>query len=219
MANPNAIVDFVAVAPSQVESLPTGPISPPQHVTISFRNGRSGWLDLSKPHARVWASVLDSIRQADAPAYVEVDPSTSEITNVLVPLSVGVENITPVMEDTEVELVISHAKHFLRATNPYFQELLGLLESARANKTLVAVTETQEHDIIDVRPLPGTSVTAVLRGPPERVRDPSTAVSVTLAQAQQMFDLVSPKICCPATAAAPCIPFNYPDDGCWGTCA
>jgi hypothetical protein len=31
-----------------------------------------------------------------------------------------------------------------------------------------------------------------------------------------MFDLVAHKVCCPATAAAPCIPFNYPDDGCWG---
>jgi hypothetical protein len=31
-----------------------------------------------------------------------------------------------------------------------------------------------------------------------------------------MFDLVHGKICCPAGAAAPCITFSYPDDGCWG---
>jgi hypothetical protein len=137
---------------------------------------------------------------------------------VLVPLSAGVENITPVMEDREVELVISHAKHFLRATIPIFQSY-SAFESARANKTLVAVTETQEDDIIDVRPLSETSDTATFRAPPERGPGTlGTAVSVTLAQEQQMFDLVSPKICCPATAA-PCITFNYADDGCWAPCA
>jgi hypothetical protein len=218
MPNPNALIDFVGPVSSVVEALAASPTAAgPQYVSILFRSGRSGRLDLSKPHAAVWASVLDSLHQANALAYVEIDPSTSEITNLLVPLSVGVENITPVMNDREVELVISHAKHFLRADHPDFDQLLATLEHARVNKTLVAVTETMDHDIIDVRPLPGTSVTARQAMPGEEIAgDPSIAASVTLAQAQQMFDLVSPEICCPATAAAPCIPFNYPDDGCWG---
>jgi hypothetical protein len=37
-----------------------------------------------------------------------------------------------------------------------------------------------------------------------------------LQRARQLFDLVDGKICCPASAPAPCIPFLYPDDGCWG---
>lgn len=216
MPNSNAFVDFVGPGPSPLEAFVPGLTAGPQHVTIPFQRGRSGWLDLSKPHATVWASVLDSMRQFNAPAYVEIDPATNEITNLLVPLSVGVENITPVGNDREVELVISHAKHFLRAANPDFEQLLEALERARANKTLVAVTETADHDIIDVRPLPGTSVTARLESAAEEIAAPSPTVSVTLGQVQQMFNLVSPKICCPATAAAPCIPFNYPDDGCWG---
>jgi hypothetical protein len=216
MPNPNALVDFVGPAVSPLETVALGPTAGPQYVTISFQAGRSGRLDLTKPHAAVWASVLDSMRQSNAPAYVEIDPATSEITNLLVPLTVGVENITPVMNDMEVELIISHAKHFLRRTNPDFEQLLETLERARVNKTLVAVTETEDHDIIDVRPLPGTSVTARREAPPEALADPSHAVAVTLGQAQQMFNLVSPRVCCPATAAAPCIPFNYPDDGCWG---
>jgi hypothetical protein len=40
--------------------------------------------------------------------------------------------------------------------------------------------------------------------------------SVTLQRAQQLYDLVNAKVCCPASAPAPCIPFLYPDDGCWG---
>jgi len=40
--------------------------------------------------------------------------------------------------------------------------------------------------------------------------------TVTLARAQQLFDLVNSKVCCPGNPTAPCIPFLYPDDGCWG---
>jgi hypothetical protein len=40
--------------------------------------------------------------------------------------------------------------------------------------------------------------------------------TITLQRAQQLYDLVNAKVCCPASAPAPCIPFLYPDDGCWG---
>lgn len=40
--------------------------------------------------------------------------------------------------------------------------------------------------------------------------------AVTPQRAQQLFSLVSSRLCCPVTSPAPCIPFLYPDDGCWG---
>lgn len=40
--------------------------------------------------------------------------------------------------------------------------------------------------------------------------------TVTLARARELFDLVNAKVCCPGSPAAPCIPFLFPDDGCWG---
>jgi hypothetical protein len=40
--------------------------------------------------------------------------------------------------------------------------------------------------------------------------------TVTPQRAQQLFNLVNRRLCCPASAPAPCIPFLYPDDGCWG---
>lgn len=40
--------------------------------------------------------------------------------------------------------------------------------------------------------------------------------SVTPQRAQQLFDLCNARLCCPASASAPCVPFLYPDDGCWG---
>jgi len=41
-------------------------------------------------------------------------------------------------------------------------------------------------------------------------------MSVSLQRARDLFALVNSKICCPSSASAPCIPFLYPDDGCWG---
>ncbi len=41
-------------------------------------------------------------------------------------------------------------------------------------------------------------------------------MAVTLQRARQLFNLVNSRLCCPASAPAPCIPFMYPDDGCWG---
>jgi hypothetical protein len=165
MPNPNALVDFIVPAP--LEAVRTARDAGARYVTISFQAGRSGQLDLSKPHATVWASVLDSMQQSNLPVYVEIDPGTNEITNLLVPLIVGVESITPVTDGMEVTLLISHAKHFLRRSNPDFEQLLAVLERARADQTLVAVTETEGHDIIDVRPLAGTPPTMRRDRPPE----------------------------------------------------
>jgi hypothetical protein len=39
--------------------------------------------------------------------------------------------------------------------------------------------------------------------------------SVTLPRARQLFALCNGRICCPCSTPAPCIPFLYPDDGCW----
>lgn len=41
-------------------------------------------------------------------------------------------------------------------------------------------------------------------------------MAVTPQRASELFELCNSKICCPASASAPCIPFEYPDDGCWG---
>src|SRR6202008_2347296 len=40
--------------------------------------------------------------------------------------------------------------------------------------------------------------------------------TVTPQRAGELFDLVSAQTCDPLTVPPPCIPFLYPDDGCWG---
>ena len=40
--------------------------------------------------------------------------------------------------------------------------------------------------------------------------------SVTLQRARDLFRLCNSRICCPCSTPGACIPFLYPDDGCWG---
>lgn len=40
-------------------------------------------------------------------------------------------------------------------------------------------------------------------------------MAVSLARAQQLFALCNSHICCPCSTPGSCIPFLYPDDGCW----
>ena len=52
-----------------------------------------------------------------------------------------------------MELSISRAPHYLRRSNDEFEELRETLEAANQRKAPMLVTETDDHKIIDVRPL------------------------------------------------------------------
>lgn len=219
MPNPNALVDHINSLSQPPEASAGFEQSSSQFVTARFENGQSALLDMRLPQASVWADVLNSLRQANQPVYVEIDPATNVITNLRIPLMVRVESLVPTAAgDIEVSLIISHARHYLRHSNPDFQTLLETLQSAQAQNETVLVTETaDEHEIIDVRRFPKPEVEALppLIEPPIPPMVPE-AVPISPQQAKQFFDLVNAQICCPASAAAPCIPFLYPDDGCWG---
>ena len=218
MGNPNVVVDAVSSLSPSAKDLAARAGQPPQVVTVNFKGGRSGLLDMASPRSAVWADVLDSLAQADVSAYVEIDPATKVITELLIPLAVKVESLTPTAagDAIEVSLLISHARHYLRRTNPDFQTLLTAVESARDRGTEVLVTETADgSEIIDVRPAPKARPPAEEAvAPPISARPAPTPV--TLEKAQQLFGSMSAMSCAPATAPAPCIPFMYPDDGCWG---
>lgn len=217
MPNPHAFVDIVS-RPLQATGITAAQPSQSQLTSVSFQSGQSAFLDRANPRSQVWAEVLESTQQTNLPVYIEVNPTTNVITQLLIPLVVQVQSLTPnaAGDEIEVELVISHARHYLRRSTPDFQDLLATLQSALEQGTTVAVTELPtDHSIIDVRPLPGTMAQPTLLPPPFEQIAPAVA-AVSPQQAQQMFNLVNAKICCPASATAPCIPFLYPDDGCWG---
>lgn len=157
MAKTNAIVDSVSEVSVMPERRAAGLGAPaPTFVAIRFRNGQSGFLDMSLPHSAVWADVLQSLRDTAQPAYVKIDAETRVINELLLPGSFTVQSVRPAADKDgiEVKLVISHARHFLRRSNPDYKELLRILQAAQKVGTTVLITEALDtHEIIDVRPL------------------------------------------------------------------
>ena len=122
-------------------------------IRVRFAGGAVGRLDPAKPRDRVWADVLQSLRDTSEPAYVEIDPDTGYMTSLLLPQKLLVTAIRETETgDRQVELEISHARHYLRRENAGFERMLDTLEQARRHKTPVLVTESLDSSaIIDVR--------------------------------------------------------------------
>lgn len=183
---------------------------------VRLESEQSVRLTADEGRAPTWLSVLDSLRSAGLPVYLEVDGQNA-VTEVLVPLRVVVDELTPLENgDVEIDLLISQAKHYLRGDSPYFEEFLALLEQSRADGLPLLVTETIDGEaVIDVRALPKE-----LAGPVLPTSDEAGAAAdvaaVSSAVAQQMFALANNRTCCSASPTAPGIPFTFPDDGCWG---
>ncbi len=153
MPNANAVVDSVSSLSSPLaevrEARRAKRASP--SVTVRFKSGQSGVLDMSQPRSVVWAEVLHSMREANQPAYVEIDPVSNLITELLCPIVVQVGELRETNSGAEVELIVSHARHYLQRARANFRELLDALNSAHGQKSTVIVTETDDHQIIDVR--------------------------------------------------------------------
>jgi hypothetical protein len=193
-------------------------------VSVQFAGDQVVNLDPGNSRSAPYAGLLDQLRNMRRPAYIEFDAATRRITLLLIPLVSRVLNIAEA-EDVTVELEHSHARHLLKRANQYFSEFLAVLRDAQANQTWVAVTDDKQ-EIIDARPFAAPAVTS----PPQPLEPKPTGFDalidwlrsqiqrlrcVSAKKAQEMFVLVSAQSCNPLTVPAPCIPFLYPDDGCW----
>jgi hypothetical protein len=184
----------------------------PAKVTVEFENGDTGFLDMSSARAAHWARRIDKLHRAQQPVYVEIDDETGVITNVRVPRRFKVESIEPgEHSNLLVRLIPSSAIHLLLHSDPNFETMRASLEAARLDASERLITETRdEHEIIDVRtpdsPPPG--------GPGEST-PPGEDPPVSEARANDIFNNMKTESCSPCSPSSDCIPFLYPDDGCW----
>ncbi len=198
----------------------------PDGFSIDFEGKQAARL-LPDERAAGVLEILEELRKMGAPVYVEIHPETKAIIRLLIPLVAKVADISEVTgKEIHVELEISHALHVLNQSTPDFDEILKTLRAAKENKTLMIITETDKHEIIDVRPFPAEFKPPILPSPPEMPPTPPKKISkfwwpfgcanaISEQQALAMFNMVSTKTCDPLTVPPPCIPFLYPDDGCW----
>src|SRR5947207_11953214 len=154
MPNPNAIVGRIVRIEPSVETM-TGAEAfrrYPDGFRIALEGDQTVRLFPGDRAAGI-LQVLEGLRQLRAPAYIEVDTQTRGIARLLIPLVTRVAKVVErAGEGMLVELTSSHARHLLARKNPEYATLIDALRAAQTKNAPVIVTETDNHEIIDVRP-------------------------------------------------------------------
>src|SRR5262245_2457807 len=214
MPDPNAVVALI----SRIDPQSAG------GATVELEGERPARL-LPSRVAPGLLSVLEQLQRLRTPVYLEIRPDTREIIRLLIPLVTRVMRV--VDRDAEgfvVELEASHARHRLTPATAGYQEVRDVLRRAVDTRALLAVTETDQHEIIDARawgqepPRPGPSLREPAPGLLTRIWRWFCGLfwcwcCVSPKRAQELFDLAAAPTCAPITVPPPCIPFLYPDDG------
>jgi hypothetical protein len=236
--NPNAVVSTVIRIEPPLDRPAEEMLRAEGGLSVELEEGRRVRLDPDEPRSAGFAKVLDGLSKQRMPVYVEVDPETSAITRLHIPHVTRVVAIRPIDEGVlGVELERSHARHVLRRSAPDFEDLERQLQEALRTGAPVILTENDAHEVVDVRRYP-----AGPEGPPlpfpkgpelppqvplRRLRDKLLLLwrwrwwpcwwfrCLSATKAQQVFDAMNATSCDPLTVPPPCIPFLYPDDGCW----
>lgn len=238
MRDPNAIVSTVVRFDPPLDVPAAEILGAQREITVELEGERRARLDPADPRAAGLAQVLAGLRDLHHPVYLEVEPETSTIRRLLIP-TVGRVVDVRARDDggLAVELEPSHALRVLPRDDPDFEELERQLRGALRAGAPVLLVDDDARVILDVRPyLPvpeGPPFPLPDRRLPPRLR-PTWAWKellfaawrwrrwpwwwlrcVSPPRAQQVFDAMSATSCDPLTVPAPCIPFLYPDDGCW----
>jgi hypothetical protein len=236
MPNPNAVVLKVIRFEPPLDRTPAEMLRAERGLSVELEGARRVRLDPADPRSVGFTQILDGLSKQRLPVYLEIDPATSAITRLLIPHVTRVIGIRHIDEDVlGVELERSHARHVLRRGNPDFGELERQLREALRNGALIVLTENDAHEIIDIRgytpdsegpPLPFPKPGPLPRMPwPWRWIKPIWCWCwwpwwwfrcISATKAQQVFNGMNATSCNPLTVPPPCIPFLYPDDGCWG---
>lgn len=199
-------------------ALPRGRRGGLEKVRVRFAGGAQLTLELKSQRERTWYGILKSRFRAKAPVFVAT-VGRNEISAVLVPIPYGVLSVVPRWDATEVSLFPSAMRHFLRRDNPSFDVFEAALQEAFDTDGFVYVTEGPGDDILDVRPAPSSARLRVL-GAERRKKASALEAALTAivspGRAQELFDICAAQSCDPVHADAPCIPFLFPRDGCWG---
>ncbi len=205
--------------------------------SVVLGNGELVRLDPDAPESAVRVVMLDELRRLRLPVYLVIDATSGSIGQLYVPLLGRVMSVERNDEGLEVQFAPSHSRHLLPMSAAKYAEVEAALRDARSTGALVLLTEDSDDRIVDVRscppdvPLPpgaravgefslpgwGGSWWRRLLGPLRRlVVSPGWPWRwADLESAQLGFNAMKATTCDPSSAAAPCIPFTYPKDGCF----
>jgi hypothetical protein len=206
---------------------------------VHLGNQRRVRIDPERPGTGGFFAILEGVRQLRRPVYMEIDPQSSAVVRVLIPLVSRVKGVNLGDDGLEVELDNSHALHKLKPNTTDAEELEQTLREALHDGRVLIVTEDDAHNIIDVRaftPGPDGELPPLPPFPEPKLPKWPWPFSwlveiwrwrwwpwwwfcggcVSRYRAQQVFDAMAATTCNPLTVPPPCVPFMFPDDGCWG---
>jgi hypothetical protein len=237
MQNPNAVVSTVIRIEPPLDRPPAEMLRAGGRFSVELEGGRRVRLYPDDPRSAGFAQILDGLSKQRLPVYLEVDPATSAITRLLIPHVTRVVAIRPLVDGVlGVDLEFSHARHMLRRDTPDFRELERQLREAMRTGAPVILTENDAHEIIDIRgytpgpegplpPFPRPEIPSRIALPWRWIKEVLDRIwrwwlwrrfrCMSASKAQQVFNAMNATSCNPLTVPVPCIPFLYPDDGCW----
>lgn len=234
MPNPNAIVaQSIRLDPQQGRSA-AAILRERGDVPVQLDGERIATISAADERAAGYAHVLEGLAELKRPVYLEVDPATSAITRIQVPHVARIESIRDGAKGLEIMLDPSHARHLLNRDSAWFDEFEGKLREGLASGKVLIVSEDEFRQIIDVREFkPGPDDGPLPEWPrPKLPLEPNWwrkfrdwlddlwfwpwRGCISERRAQQVHDAMSATTCNPLTVPPPCIPFMFPDDGCWG---
>jgi hypothetical protein len=237
MPRRNAVVSTIARFEPALERPAAEVLREARALTVELEDGQQVRLEADDPRSTGFAQVLEGLSRLRLPVYLELDPEMETIDRLLIPHVTRIGGVRQIDEGAlDVKLESSHARHFLRPTVADFDEFATLLRRALREGLPIVVTETEEHEIIDVRAYTPTPAAPPLPFPfPEpKVHwlsplwrsvlrklwlSPWSPLSwgacVSPTKAEQAFYVVNTTSCDPLTVPRDCIPFLYPDGGCW----
>jgi hypothetical protein len=199
---------------SRIDALPALAGSAQGRSSYRLEDGQHVHVDAGSAAPGVNKAVLDAAAVHRVPLWIQRDASSGATAFVGVPLIARPVKSTSLADGSlDVELMPSHKVHILRHDHSRFDELRKIIETSM-NATDLAVLEDGDQ----IRDLAPAGPHRAALGTSSAGAGPQLAVIPTAlprADIDNLFALVAQRTCSPAAAADPCIPFLYPDDGCW----
>jgi len=165
---------------------------------------------------RTQASFFRNAKEHDIALSIEIDRS-NVATDIRVPIPAKILRSREVStgDDLEVELEISHARHWLKKSSSSFDRLKHIVEAYVTSGRPALVTVDDANFILDIHSHAELFALQFLREAPtaRALRTPATPISPAIAAAE--FKKVSTASCVAVQPSSTCIPFGFPDDGCW----
>jgi hypothetical protein len=176
-------------------------------------------LESTHPRYRLYRRILQGFQADKLAPFLDVDPATRTLRG----LAVGTTGAISALDKEAsgeflVQLVGSSRIFILKPGAPDFAIMRKTLQDAVKEPAVVSIRtkdffSDEIEDVKRVKPFVGTLKTTGLLFGKALIK---TLTPVDEGVGRKLFDFLAKDICNPAAIVNPCMPFEYPEDGCTG---